>query len=115
MPDHVHMLTASLEETDWLAAYSPRHKRRLYKAIFGISTKEMRAIDNIHQFLTQTCDFAAQTPRIVEHVNADLFYDQPHLNNAFKKMTGLSPLAYFEVNSVLQDNLMAASYNEIAS
>ena len=51
-------------------------------------------------------------PRIVAYVNADSFYDQPHLNNAFKKVTGLSPLAYFEANSILQDNLMAASYNE---
>ena len=99
-------------ETDWLAAYSPRHKRRLYKTVFGLSQKEMQAIHNIQLFLGQTCDFAAETPRIVEHVNAELFYDQPHLNNAFKKMTGLSPLAYFEANSILQDNLMAASYNE---
>lgn len=99
-------------ETDWLAAYSPRHKRRLYKIVFGLSQKEMQAIHNIQQFLGQTCNFAAETPRIVEHVNAELFYDQPHLNNAFKKMTGLSPLAYFEATSILQDNLMAASYNE---
>jgi hypothetical protein len=107
------MMTALFEETNWLAAYSPRHKRRLYKSVYGLSKKEMQAINNIHQFLTQTCDFAAQTPRIVEHVNSELFYDQPHLNNAFKKMTGLSPLAYFEANSILQDNLMAASYNEL--
>jgi AraC-like DNA-binding protein len=41
-----------------------------------------------------------------------VFYDQPHLNHAFKKMTGLSPVEYFEHNSILQDNLMSASYNE---
>lgn len=106
------MFRPSLAETDWLAAYSPRHKRRLYKSVLGISQKEMRAIENIHHFLGQTCDFAAGMPRIVDYVNADSFYDQPHLNNAFKKMTGLSPLSYFEANSILQDNLMAASYNE---
>jgi hypothetical protein len=27
-------------------------------------------------------------------------------------MTGLSPVEYFEANSILQDHLMAASYNE---
>ncbi len=108
------MFQPSLAETDWLAAYSPRHKRRLYKSVLGISQKELRAIQNVHQFLGQTCDFATGMPRIVEYVNADSFYDQPHLNNAFKKMTGLSPLAYFEANSILQDNLMAASYNEHA-
>ncbi|MAT97827.1 MAG: hypothetical protein CL608_11840 [Anaerolineaceae bacterium] len=106
------MFHPSLAETDWLAAYSPRHKRRLYKSVLGISQKELRAIQNVHQFLGQTCDFATGMPRIVEYVNADSFYDQPHLNNAFKKVTGLSPLAYFEANSFLQDNLMAASYNE---
>ena len=106
------MLKPSLVETDWLAAYPPRHKRRLYKSVFGLSRKEMQAIANVHQFLAQTCDFVAETPRIVEHVNTELFYDQPHLNNAFKKMTGLSPLEYFEANSILQDNLMAVSYNE---
>lgn len=105
-------LGPSLVETDWLAAYSPRHKRRLYKSIFGISRKEMRAIENIHLFLAQSCDFAAEMPRIIEYVNTESFYDQPHLNNAFKKVTGLSPMAYFEANSILQDNLMAASYNE---
>jgi AraC-like DNA-binding protein len=106
------MFQPSLAETDWLAAYSPRHKRRLYKSVLGITQKELRVIQNVHQFLGQTCDFATSMPRIVEYVNADSFYDQPHLNNAFKKLTGLSPLAYFESNSILQDNLMAASYNE---
>ena len=106
------MLLPSLAETDWLAAYSPRHKRRLYRSVLGISQKELWAIQNVHQFLGQTCDFATGMPRIVAYVNADSFYDQPHLNNAFKKVTGLSPLAYFEANSILQDNLMAASYNE---
>lgn len=107
------MLLPTLEETAWLAAYSPRHKRRLYKSVFGLSRKELLAIQNIHLFLGQTCDFTAQRPRIVEYVNADSFYDQPHLNNAFKKMTGLTPLAYFEATSTLQDNLMAASYNAL--
>jgi len=54
-----------------------------------------------------------QNPRIIEHVTPEVFYDQPHLNHAFKKMTGLSPVEYFEVNSILQDNLMSASYNEV--
>jgi len=108
------MFRPSLAETDWLAAYSPRHKRRLYKSVLGISQKEMWAIQNVHQFLGQSCEFATGMPRIVEYINADSFYDQPHLNNAFKKMTGLTPLAYFEASSILQDNLMAASYNELA-
>jgi hypothetical protein len=66
----------------------------------------------VHSFLEQNCDFDAEYPRIIQHVNAEVFYDQPHLNHTFKKLTGLSPLEYFEVNSILQDNLMAASYNE---
>lgn len=110
-----HMVNSNLDETDWLAAYSPRHKRRLYKSVFGISRKEMQAIANVHQFLAQSCNFADDTPRIIEHVNAETFYDQPHLNNAFKKMTGLSPLTYFEANSIVQDNLMAVSYNEFSA
>jgi AraC-like DNA-binding protein len=105
------MLTATHEETNWLAAYSPRHKRRLYKTAFGLSRKELDSIRSVQSFLEQTCDFAAENPRIIEHINPETFYDQPHLNHTFKKVTGLSPLAYFEANSILQDNLMAASYN----
>jgi len=107
------LFTVSFAESDWLKHYSPRHKRRLVKSVFGLSKKEILRVRNLHLFLGQTCNFAAQSPRIVEHVNAEVFYDQPHLNHAFKKITGLSPLAYFEANSILQDNLMAASYNAL--
>jgi methylphosphotriester-DNA--protein-cysteine methyltransferase len=48
-------------------------------------------------------------------VNAEVFYDQPHLNHTFKKLTGFSPVEYFQANSILQDNLMSASYNEISA
>jgi len=100
------------QESGWLAHYSPRHKRRLYNLIFGLSRKELMGVHNVQSFLEQTCDFASQNPRIIQHVNPDVFYDQPHLNRSFKKMTGFSPLEYFEANSILQDNLMSASYNE---
>ena len=106
------LLSPALGESEWFRHFSPRHKRRLYKTTFGISKKEMWSIHNVHSFLEQTCDFASQNPRIIQHVDAEIFYDQPHLNHAFKKMTGLSPLEYFETSSILQDNLMAASYNE---
>ena len=106
------LLSATLEESGWLVNFSARHKRRLYKSTFGVSKKELWSIQNVHSFLEQNCDFDAEVPRIIQHVNAEVFYDQPHLNHAFKKMTGLSPLEYFEANSTLQDNLMAASYNE---
>jgi len=108
------LLSPALEESGWLANFSPRHKRRLYKSTFGVSKKELWSIQNVHSFLEQNCDFSAEYPRIIQHVNAEVFYDQPHLNHTFKKTTGLSPLEYFEANSALQDNLMAASYNEIS-
>jgi hypothetical protein len=106
------LFSDTLEESGWLVNFSPRHKRRLYKSTFGISKKELWSIQNVHSFLEQNCDFDAEVPRIIQHVNAEVFYDQPHLNHAFKKMTGLSPLEYFEANSILQDNLMATSYND---
>ena len=106
------MFSSRLHESDWLIHYSPRHKRRLYKDVFGISRKDLVNIQNLHMFLEQTCDFGINNPRIIQHVTPDVFYDQPHLNHAFKKMTGLSPVEYFEHNSILQDNLMSASYNE---
>ena len=106
------MFSNALEESGWLVSFSARHKRRLYKSTFGISKKELWSIQNVHSFLEQNCDFDAEYPRIIQHVNAEVFYDQPHLNHAFKKMTGLAPLEYFEESSILQDNLMAASYNE---
>lgn len=101
-----------LRESNWLSHYSDRQKRRIYKSVFGLSKKELQNIQNLHIFLEQTCDFGSNNPRIIQHVTPDVFYDQPHLNHAFKKMTGLSPVEYFELNSILQDNLMSASYNE---
>jgi AraC-like DNA-binding protein len=106
------MLLPSLEESAWLVNFSPRHKRRLYKSTFGLTRKEIQSIRNVHSFLEQTCDFASQNPRIIQHVNPEVFYDQPHLNHTFKKLTGFSPVEYFQANSILQDNLMSASYNE---
>jgi len=107
------MFRSGLDESDWLVHFSPRHKRRLYQGMFGLSRKELQNIHNVHTFLEQNCDFGSQNPRIIEHVNPEVFYDQPHLNHAFKRMTGFSPLEYFEVSSILQDNLMSASYNEV--
>lgn len=108
------MFKSALDESDWLVNFSPRHKRRLYKSTFGLTRKELLNIQNIHSFLEQSCDFASENPRIIQHVNPEVFYDQPHLNHTFKKMTGLAPVEYFEKNSVIQDNLMSASYNAIS-
>lgn len=107
------MFSKQLKESDWLVNFSPRHKRRLYAEAFGLSRKELLNIHNVQSFLEQVCDFGARAPRILHHVNPETYYDQPHLNRSFKKMTGVSPVEYFERNSVLQDNLMSASYNEI--
>ena len=108
------MLSSDLEESAWLVNFSERHKRRLYKGMFGLSRKEIQIIRNVHSFLEQSCDFAEETPRIIRHVNPEVFHDQPHLNHTFKKMTGFSPVEYFQANSILQDRLMSASYNEIS-
>ncbi|MBL8063669.1 MAG: helix-turn-helix transcriptional regulator [Anaerolineales bacterium] len=108
------LFSSGLNESGWLVNFSPRHKRRLYTAAFGLSRKELQNIHNLHAFLEQACDFSLQNPRIIQHVTPDVFYDQPHLNHAFKKMTGLSPVEYFQASSILQDNLMSASYNEIS-
>lgn len=104
-----------LSESDWLVNFSSRHKRRLYQATFGVSRKELQNIYNLQSFLEQICSFDSENPRIIRHVNPEAFYDQPHLNHTFKKVTGLSPVEYFETNSILQDNLMSASYNVISS
>ena len=105
------MFSAGLSESAWLAAYSPRQRRRHYQKVFGLSRQDLLAIDNLHRFLGQTCNFGDENPRLVEYVDEEAYYDQPHLNRAFKKITGFTPLAYFEASTVLQDNLMAASYN----
>lgn len=108
------MFSERMQESDWLVNFSPRHKRRLYAEAFGLSRKDLLNIYHVHSFLEQTCDFAARTPRILHHLNPDAYYDQPHLNRSFKKMTGFSPVGYFEASSILQDNLMSASYNEVS-
>ena len=107
------MLTSTFDESQWLNHYSPRHKRRLYKSVFGVSRKEIDSIRGLHAFLGRACDFSSQSPRIIEYIDAEVFYDQPHFNHLFRKMTDLSPLEYLQANSILQDNLLAASYNEL--
>jgi AraC-like DNA-binding protein len=105
------LFKSELQESDWLIHYSQRHKRRLYASTFGMSRKELLNIRNVQMFLEQTCDFGARNPRIIHHIDPAVFYDQPHLNRTFKKLTGFAPVEYFEVVSILQDNLMSASYN----
>jgi len=105
------VLNAALQETNWLSSYSARHKRRLYQSVFGLSRQALERVRGLHAFLEQLCDFEARRPHILAHVNPDRFYDQPHLNRVFKKMTGFSPLEYFATPACLQDNLLAASYN----
>ncbi|MEM7797904.1 MAG: hypothetical protein AAF633_01825 [Chloroflexota bacterium] len=105
-------LTPELKPTSKLADYSPRHRRRLIKAIYGVSHKEMQVIQKINVFLQQACDFSDDAPHIIDYLGDDAFYDQSHLNHLFKKTTGFSLLKYFEHSSALQDNLMAVSYNE---
>ena len=109
------MFSSGMDESAWLMNFSPRHKRRLYQTVFGVSRKDLLNIRNVQSFLEQTCDFASQNPRIIQHVNPEVFYDQPHLNHTFRRMTGFSPVEYFEANSILQDNLMSASYNEVSN
>lgn len=109
------LFSSGLDESDWLVNFSPRHKRRMYRAAFGLSRKELLNVRNVQLFLGQTCDFASENPRIIQHVNPEVFYDQPHLNRTFRKMTGFPPVEYFEANSILQDNLMSASYNADSS
>lgn len=106
------LLSPTLEESDWLLSYSARHKRRLYKKIFGVSKADIDAIQSLHTFLSTTCDFSSGSPRIIDYIDSDTYYDQPHLNRSFKKMTGLTPMEYFFSSSILQGNLMSASYNE---
>jgi hypothetical protein len=105
------VLTPDLEESPWLSSYSPRHKRRLYQSVFGLSRQQLNRLRAVHAFLEQNCDFEAGLPRVIGYVNPEVFYDQPHFNRAFKALTGLTPLKYFQTTSLLQDNLMAASYN----
>lgn len=109
------MLGLGLEESEWLRSFSPRHRRRMYLSVFGASRQAMERVRGLHVFLEQLCDFERRMPRILGHVDPDVFYDQPHLNRVFKKMTGLTPLEYFGTPARLQDNLMAASYNALAS
>lgn len=106
------LLTPTLHECDGLVNRSPRHKRRLYLATYGVSRQVLQRLASLHAFLQQTCDFGDERPHIISHLDPDVFYDQAHLNHIFKRITGLSPSEYFQASSILQENLMAASYNE---
>ena len=52
-----YVLTPALEESAWLAAYSPRHKRRLYQSVFGVSRQALLRLSAVHAFLEQTCSY----------------------------------------------------------
>lgn len=107
------LLAPALRESDEFAHLSARHKRRLYQSTFGASRQVLQRLAAIQAFLQQACDFGDETPHIINHLNPDVFYDQAHLNHTFKRLTGFSPSEYFQANSILQDNLMAVSYNEL--
>ena len=109
------LLTPALAETSWLRAYSPRQKRRWYLRVFGLSRRALDRLAAVQAFLAQACQFDAAAPRLLHHLDPEVFYDQAHLNHAFKRVTGLAPREYFQAGSLLQDNLMAASYNAPAA
>lgn len=56
------MFSSGLNESTWLAAYSPRQRRRLYQSVFGLSRQGLLAIENLHRFLGQTCNFGDAPP-----------------------------------------------------
>jgi hypothetical protein len=109
------LLTPALAETSWLRAYSPRQKRRWYLSVFGLSRQALDRLAAVQAFLAQACQFDEAAPRLLHHLDPEIFYDQAHLNHAFKRVTGLAPRDYFQAGSLLQDNLMAASYNAPAA
>jgi hypothetical protein len=53
-------LAGGLTESGWLGSYSPRHKRRLYQAVHGLSRQALKRVGAVQAFLEQACNFGAQ-------------------------------------------------------
>lgn len=86
---------------------SERHLERHFDFYIGISPKKFNGILRINHFLKLLRAPNQQFSPIQAAVEAG-FYDQAHLNNAFKAWTGTSPLKYLSLSDPLAMNLFTS-------
>jgi AraC-like DNA-binding protein len=85
---------------------SERLLERRFENFIGISPKKLNGILRINRYLKLLRDpNQAYTP--VQAAIEAGFYDQAHLNNSFKKISGTSPLKYLASSDPLAMNLFS--------
>lgn len=82
-----------------------RQLERKFREYIGISPK--RFIDTIKfQHLLKLLQKQSEEEPIAALIYSSGYYDQAHLNNIFKRMTGLTPSRYKDTSQLLAINLM---------
>ena len=85
--------TAAMSDLEERTGYGKRTLQLLFKRYVGISPKALARIFRFQWFYRRLASgepYEAVTEDLYE-----LFYDQSHFANEFKRMTGFSPLGYF--------------------
>lgn len=72
---------------------SERQLERLYRRQIGVSPKKLMNIIQFQHFLKIFRDLSAES-KLTTAVYQAGYYDQSHLNNYFKTMTGITPMEY---------------------
>jgi len=72
---------------------SERQLERLYRRQIGVSPKKFMNVIRFQHFLKIFRDLSAES-KLTTAVYKAGYYDQSHLNNYFKTMTGITPMEY---------------------
>jgi AraC-like DNA-binding protein len=85
---------------------SERQLERKFKHYIGISPKKFTGILRMNHYLKLIRESSDKNSLVQAAVEAG-FYDQSHLNNNFKLITGISPITYLKSSDPLAMNLFA--------
>lgn len=85
---------------------SERNLERKFNQFIGLSPKKLSGILRINHFLKLIRDSRTHTPPLTAAIAAG-YYDQAHLNNHFRSVTGTSPLQYLQHSDPVAQNLFS--------
>ena len=89
---------------------SVRQQSRDFKKIYGVSKTQLEHIKSVHRFLARECGYSPTSENITHHIDYSRYYDQPHFNKLFLKVTGMNPTDFFKTYEGLGEQLMSFSY-----
>lgn len=103
-----HQGILSIDQLLQILPVTEKQLERKFKEHIGISPKRFADTIKFQHFL-KLLQKQSDKDKIAELIYTSGYYDQAHLNNNFKRMTGLSPRQYKHSQQLLAINLMAVS------